>query len=113
MATNALAARSDAEVLVMPSNSRAGNAKLATLNTGQNKTRIRMVTMVGIFERTRSGSIMAEAPPLMLLSDDGGAAPVLSLVPPLLRRWVVAEVSVMVSRFLRLLAACCLLRRVL
>lgn len=42
---------------------------------------------------------MAEALPLLLLSDDGGAATVLSLVPPpLLRRWAVAEVSVMVGR---------------
>ena len=107
MVTNALAARSDAVVLLIPSNSLEGNAKLASLNTGQNRTRSRMVTMAGSFERTRSGSMTLEEPPpplLLLIIDEGpiaepvagGAAPVSPELALLLRRCV-AVVSVMVS----------------
>ncbi|KAL7538300.1 hypothetical protein ACHAXR_008467 [Thalassiosira sp. AJA248-18] len=107
MDTNARAARSDAGELFIPSYSLGGNAMLAILKSGQNRTRRRMETILGAMERMRSGSIMALAVELLLLllvmplvaevrgelPEDEAAAASLEMV--VVRRWV-AVLSVMV-----------------
>lgn len=75
---------------------------LTSLKSGQRRTRIRIVAIVGNLARTRNGSMIALLPPPLLgeLDDDGpvamdGGASAAASLELVVRRWV-AVLSVMV-----------------